>query len=178
MLKEISLDELSINPMNMFGKDWCLASAGNQENGYNGMTIAWGHIGAIWDRKVNNKKTIIPTACVYIRPQRYTKVFFEKEEYFTICAFDQKYKKALGYMGSHSGKDENKIEKAGLTPLFIDHTIAYKEARMIFVCKKIYQAPLLEENFINKSIADENYPKKDFHEMYIGEILKVYVDND
>lgn len=48
-LKEISLDELSINPMNIFGKDWCLVSAGNKENGYNRMTIAWGHIGAIWD---------------------------------------------------------------------------------------------------------------------------------
>lgn len=44
-LKEISLDELSINPMNIFGKDWCLVSAGNKENGYNRMTIAWGHIG-------------------------------------------------------------------------------------------------------------------------------------
>ena len=55
-LKEISLDELSINPMNIFGKDWCLVSAGNKENGYNRMTIEWGHIGAIWDRKVNNKK--------------------------------------------------------------------------------------------------------------------------
>lgn len=49
---------------------------------------------------------------------------------------------------------------------------------MIFVCKKIYQTPLLEKNFINKSIIDENYLQKDFHEMYVGEILKVYVDND
>lgn len=38
---------------------------------------------------------------------------------------------------------------------------------MIFVCKKIYKT-LLEENFINKNIIDENYPQKDFYEMHVG----------
>ena len=179
MFKEIELDDLKINPMTMFGKEWCLITAGNQDNGYNGMTIAWGHIGAIWDRKTEKGKQIIPTACVYIRPQRYTKQFFEREELFTISAFDSQYKRALGYMGSHSGRDENKIENAHLTPLFIDGTTAYQEAKMIFVCKKIYKSPLLEAGFISKDIVEENYPQRDFHDMYIGEILKVYVkEND
>ena len=78
-------------------------------------------------------------------------------------------------MGSHSGRDEEKISKAGLSPLFIDNTTAYDLAKMIFVCKKIYHAPLLENGFVEQKIIDENYPKKDYHEMYIGEILKVYV---
>lgn len=61
----------------MFGTDWCLASAGNKENGYNGMTIAWGQVGAVWDRKTSKRKIIIPTVSVYLRPQRHTKKCFD-----------------------------------------------------------------------------------------------------
>lgn len=173
--KEIEIDKLNLNPMTLFGKDWGIISAGNQENGYNGMTIAWGHLGAIWDRKTSKGKIIIPTACVYLRPQRYTKQFFDNEELFSIAFFDTKYKKALGYMGSHSRKDEDKIKNAKLTPLFIDGTTAYQEAKMILICKKIYHAPILENGFETVNIVRENYPNKDFHEMYVGEILKVYI---
>ncbi len=174
-MKEIKIEELSINPMNMFGKDWALVTAGNQADGYNGMTIAWGHMGCIFDRHTNHGKKMIPTINVYIRPQRYTKQFIDHEELFTVSFFDSNYKRALGYMGSHSGQNEDKIEKAGLTPLFIDDTTSYQEARMVFVCKKIYHSRLLEEGFESQEIIDQNYPKKDYHEMYMGEILKAYI---
>ena len=49
---------------------------------------------------------------------------------------------------------------------------------MIFICKKIYHSPILEDGFINRDIIQENYPKKDFHEMYIGEIIKILIKND
>lgn len=49
---------------------------------------------------------------------------------------------------------------------------------MVLVCRKLYQAPLLEEGFVDKGLIDFNYPKKDFHEMYIGEILKVLVQEE
>lgn len=173
--KEIDFRELRVNPMTMFGIDWALAGAGNEQNGYNAMTIAWGHLGAIWDRPTEKGKTIIPTVEVYLRPQRYTKDFFDKEEFFTVSVFDKKYKKALGYMGSHSGCKEDKIANAGLNPIFVDHTIGFEEANMIFICRKIYHAPLKEEGFVEKKIIADNYPEKDFHEMYVGEILKVLV---
>ena len=176
--KEIKIDELKFNPTTLFGKDWCLATAGNKENGYNGMTIAWGQIGAVWDRKTEKGKIIIPTLSVYVRPQRYTKKYFDQEELFTICAFDSQYKRALSYMGSHSGVKEDKITNAGLTPLFIENTTAYQEAKMIFVCKKIYHSPILENGFNDPNIIIDNYPKKDFHEMYVGEIVKVFVADE
>ena len=46
---------------------------------------------------------------------------------------------------------------------------------MVFICRKIYQAPLLEEGFVDASILKFNYDRDDLHEMYIGEILKVLV---
>lgn len=177
-MKEIKINELKINPMTMFGKEWCLAAAGNEINGYNAMTIAWGHLGAIWDRKTEKGKMIIPTAEVYLRPQRYTKEFFDREELFTVCAFDEKYRKALGYMGSRSGRNEDKAKNAGLTPVFSDGTTYFKESKMVFICRKLYHAPLLESGFVQKEIVLENYPEHDFHEMYVGEILKVYENED
>lgn len=178
MFKEINYKELKINPMTMFGDDWALAGAGTKESGYNAMTIAWGHLGVIWDRPTEKGKMIIPTAEVYLRPQRYTKEFFDREEYFTISTFSKEYKKALGYMGFHSGRDEDKIAEAGLTPMFLENTFAFEEAELILVCKKIYHAPIVESGFVEKQIIADNYPAKDFHEMYVGEITKVMIRDE
>lgn len=173
--KEINIDEFNGNPMTMFGKEWMLLAAGNEQNGYNAMTIAWGHLGAIWDRPTSEGRIIIPTAEVYVRPQRYTKEFVDKEGLFTISSFDESYRKSLGYMGSHSGREEDKIAKAGLTPVFSDETTYFEEAKIIFVCRKIYHSTLMENGFIDTKIITDNYPEKDFHERYVGEIIKILV---
>lgn len=81
-------------------------------------------------------------------------------------------------MGSHSGKNGNKVKEAGLNPIELENTVGFEEAEMIFVCKKIYQQRLVEEGFIEKSIVKENFPEKDFHETYVGEILKILVRDD
>lgn len=171
----LDIEELQVNPMTMFGKDWCLICAGNERHGFNAMTIAWGQIGAIWDRKTPKGKIIIPTATVFIRPQRYTKEFFDREKLFTICAFEpnQKMKKALAYMGTHSGRDGDKAKEAGLTPVYADGTTYFQEASLVFVCRKLYHMPLQETGFVEKQIIEENYPQKDFHEVYIGEMIKI-----
>jgi hypothetical protein len=46
---------------------------------------------------------------------------------------------------------------------------------MVIVFKKIYRGDIDPDRFIDPSI-DENYPDKDYHSMYIGEIQKVYVN--
>lgn len=78
-------------------------------------------------------------------------------------------------MGSHSGRSEDKAKNAGLTPTFIENTTAFAEASMVFVCRKLYYAPLVESGFVDQSLIESNYPDKDFHEMYVGEIIKVLV---
>ena len=47
-LKEIPVQELQFNPMTMIAKEWMLLTAGNEERGYNTMTVSWGHLGSIW----------------------------------------------------------------------------------------------------------------------------------
>ena len=79
-MKEIKLEELNLNPFTAFGKDWMALSAGNEQDGCNSMTVSWGHVGIVWD----DEKGYLPTAIVYVRPQRYTKKFMDCEEYFTL----------------------------------------------------------------------------------------------
>ena len=170
-MKEVSIQELQINPYTMFGKDWLTLTAGNDSSGFNTMTVSWGHIGSIWDGGNGNHN--MPTVVCYVRPSRYTKNFMDSEEYFTLSHFPEEYKKALRYLGSHSGRDEDKVQKMGLTHVFADGTTYFAEADLVFICRKLYTQELTEAGFADKEIISLNYPKKDFHTLYIGEIVKV-----
>ena len=172
-MKEISVQELKLNPMTLIGQEWMLITAGNEENGYNTMTAAWGHLGSIWH--MPGQKDPMATAVAYVRPQRYTKEFVDREDLFTLTFFDENWKKQLGYLGSVSGRDEDKIKKAGLTPVFEDGTIWFEEAKLVLVCRKLYQQELRPEGFTDQEVLEKNYPRRDMHSMYIGEIQKVLV---
>lgn len=172
-MKEISVSELNINPMTMIAKEWMLITAGTRERGYNTMTASWGHLGSIWGPGGG-----LPTAVAYVRPQRYTKEFMDREELYTLSFFPDTCKKALGYLGSHSGRDGDKVAAAGLTPEFGEGSTWFKEAKLVLVCRKLYRAPIVEEGFLDRSIVEEYYPQKDFHDLYVGEIVKVLVSEE
>lgn len=172
-MKEISFKDLRINPFSCFGEDWMALTSGNQTDGYNAMTVAWGHLGSIWER--GNHRNCLPTATCFVRPSRYTKTFMDKESYFSLSHFDASRKKALAYLGSHSGRDEDKTKAAGFTPVFEAGTTYLNGADMVLICRKLYHAPLLESGFEDCELVEFNYPQRDFHEMYIGEIVKVLV---
>ena len=88
----------------------------------------------------------------------------------------EEYRKALNYCGKVSGKDaDNKIKEAGLTPYFTDGTAGIEEADMIMVCKKMYHDEIKPECFDAGENDGKWYPQKDYHTMYIAEILKVLV---
>lgn len=166
-MKKIDISELRMNPMTKIGKEWMLVTAGCQERGYNTMTASWGHLGHIWG---------FDTSVIYVRPQRYTKQFVDREEKYTLCFFPG-YKKEMGYLGTKSGRDEDKVAAVGLTPVFGDGFTYFAEASLVLVCRKLYRAPLKEEYFLDKSIVSDDYPNKDFHDLYVGEILEVYVSD-
>lgn len=162
--KKIAVEELTCNPFTMIGKEWMLVTAGNEKSGYNTMTASWGGLGINWNK---------PVATIYIRPQRYTKKFLDEADSFSLCVFDEDYKKQLGYLGRVSGKDEDKIQKAGITPQFIEDTTYFAEAKLVLICKTLYRAPILPEGFLDKEIDEKNYPQKDYHDLYIAEIIDV-----
>jgi flavin reductase (DIM6/NTAB) family NADH-FMN oxidoreductase RutF len=162
--KEIRANKLEMNPFTKIGQEWLLITAGTAEN-CNTMTASWGGFGFLWNRQV---------ATVYIRPQRYTKTFVDQEDTFSLSFFGRGFRDELNYLGKTSGRDEDKIAKAGLTPLAFENTVGFEEAEMVFVMKKLYQAKIEPEKFLEPSL-ETFYPEKDYHEMYIAEIVNVYV---
>ena len=79
--QEIKPEELKINPFEMIGAEWMLITAGD-EQAHNTMTAAWGGLGYIWNKNV---------ATIYVRPQRYTKEFIDRNETFTLSFFGKDY---------------------------------------------------------------------------------------
>lgn len=162
--KEINPYEIEMKPIAAIGKEAMLVTAGTKER-FNTMTASWGQVGELWSK---------PVSVIYIRPQRYTKTFVDKEALYTLSFFDDNYHKELMYLGTHSGRDEDKVAKVGLAPLFDEGCVYFEEANLVLICKKLYRAPLKAENFIDKAPL-ENYTDGDFHDVYVGEILKALV---
>lgn len=172
-MRKLGFEELSgeqmlamdINPFKKIGLDWMLVTAGD-EKGWNTMTASWGFTGVMWGK---NAVTVV------IRPQRYTKEFIDKNEYFSVCFFDEQYKNALAFCGGHSGRDFDKAKETGLTPVFTDGSTVFEQASVVFVCKKLYAQAMKSEYFTDKAPIDAWYNDGGFHTQYIGEIVAAYV---
>lgn len=162
---EINPLELNESAFRLIGKEWMLITAGNMEK-WNTMTASWGALGELWFK---------PVAFTFFRPQRYTLEFVEKEPVFTLSFFDEKYRSALNFCGSHSGRDYDKAAEAGLTPFATENdSVAFKEARVVLECRKLYFQDMEPENFLDPEI-EKCYPKKDYHRMFVGEVLRAMV---
>lgn len=155
------IDELEFDPFEKIGKEWALVSAGSKKAA-NAMTVSWGGVGVLWGKNV---------AFIFVRDSRYTKEFIDNGSFFSISCFDKSYKDALNYCGTHSGRDEDKIEKAGLTWAY-KHSIPYlDEANFVLLCEKLSATKIDEASFISSDIK-KWYEDNDFHTMYIGEIIE------
>lgn len=155
--------DLEVNPFDAVGRQWMLITAGDKEN-CNTMTASWGGLGVIWGK---------PSATAYIRQSRYTKEFVDREDYFTLSFFDEKYREALNLCGSVSGRDRDKIREAGLTPFDAGGAAAFEEAELVLVCRKAYHQYMAPEGFDVRENLEKWYADKDYHTMYIGAIEKI-----
>ena len=163
MFQESSVQDLTMNPFEKVNKQWMLITAGD-EKGFNTMTASWGGLGVIWQK---------PVATVYLRPQRYTKEFVDAAAEMSISVLPEAYRKELNYFGTVSGRDEDKIAKSGLGIAEENGVPYFADARLAFICKKLYAQPLEADCFIDKSNIERWYPGNDFHTMYVVEIEKV-----
>ena len=169
-LKIISPEELE-NVFRLIGKDWMLITAeGKGENGehvINTMTASWGGMGVLWNK---------PVAFCFIRPQRYTHVFTEQGDRFSLSFFSEEYRDALRLCGTKSGREIDKFAATGLTPTMIESTPCIKEARITLLCRKLYADTLKESSFLDPALL-QNYKDGDFHTVYVAQIEKILVSN-
>ncbi|APM40109.1 flavin reductase [Clostridium kluyveri] len=163
---EIKPEELNKNAFQLIGKDWMLITAGKDDK-VNTMTAAWGGFGVMFGKNVTY---------IVIRPQRYTKEFVDNSSTFSLSFLDNSFRKQLNYLGTTSGRDEDKISNSNLS---IDHdndTPYIKEANLVIICRKLYAQDFSSEYFIHTELDEKLYPNKDYHTLYISEIEKILIE--
>ena len=163
-LELIPATDLRVPPHHLWCKQWLLLTCGDFASGdFNTMTVGWGALGTMWQK---------PFAQIVVRPGRYTHEFTERFDHFTLSAFPERYRKALTLLGTKSGRDGDKISAAGLTPVASSQVASpgFAEAELILECRKVYRQVMDPAGFLDPTI-DKNYPIKDYHTIYYGEIL-------
>ena len=164
--QSINFTSLQENVAKLIGADWMLITAGNQCN-YNTMTASWGGLGHLWNKNV---------AFIFVRPQRYTFEFLERENLFTLSFFNEQFREALQICGKKSGRDSEKVSEAGLSPIATPSgSIAFDESHLVLECRKLYTEFLKADAFVEKELIGKVYPESDFHKMYVGEIIASYL---
>lgn len=148
--------------LSVFSKDWALVTAGTPDK-YNTMTIAWGGFGTLWSK---------PVATVYVKPCRYTHLFLEENDYFTVSFFEDEYKKALGVLGSKSGRDGDKVGEVGFEAVACGESVTFKQAKITVLCKKIH-TQALDVNVMPEDVVNTYYLEEDAHTMFIGQIVDI-----
>lgn len=144
----------------------------------NSMTISWGTLGIEWGKAIFT---------VFVRENRFTRHQLESNPEFTINvpygAFD---KKILGFCGTKSGRDLDKVKELGLTPETprIVSVPAIRELPLTLECRVVYKQKQ-DEHAITEENRKAFYPQdvdgsfhganRDFHTAYYGEIVSAYI---
>ena len=163
--EKTSIENLNVNPFELIGRDWYLITAGKSASDYNTMTASWGSLGVMWGKNV--------FTCG-IRPNRHTFNFVEDSEYFTMSFFDsEKYRDMLTFCGTKSGRDFDKAKETGITPAELDGAVTFAEAKLVFVCRKLYAQDVDTAKFTDKECL-KFYENDPCHRMYTSEIVAVY----
>lgn len=150
------------------------------ENKVNSMTISWGTLGIEWAK---------PIFIAFIREHRYTRELLEKGTSFTInIPMQGSNRKPIGYLGTKSGRDRDKLKDMNLTlvPSDIVDAPAIKEYPLTLECRIVYKQ-LQDRNALAKEkmvFYPQDVPEtyhdrnKDFHVAFYGEIEKAYIIED
>lgn len=161
------LNRIDENTFKLIGSDWMLITAGTKDS-FNMMTASWGGLGVLWNW---------PVSYIFVRPTRYTYEFLEKNSFYSLSFFDERYRKALSICGAKSGRDTDKVREAGLTPVVSENGIVhFDEAKLVLECRKLYYQDIDPARFLDSTI--ERLYNNDYHRMYIGEITKIIKKSD
>ena len=73
----------------------------------------------------------------------------------TTKSFDKQYKKQLSYLGTVSGRDEDKMSKTTLTLNHYKNIPYFEEAEIIITCKKLFAQELNKDSFIDTDLIEK-----------------------
>lgn len=141
------------------------------------MTIGWGTLGIEWAK---------PIFTVFVRQSRHTKKLLDKNAEFTINVplkgMDRKA--ALGFCGSKSGRDVDKIKELDLhleEPDVIS-VPGIQEFPITLECRVVYKQDqdlsALDEDKRLRYYKPGTRDDGDFHTAYYGEVVAAYIIED
>ena len=147
----------------------------------NPMTISWGMLGIEWNR---------PLFITFVRTGRFTHGLLERNPEFTVNIPVGDYPaQLLKHLGTHSGRNEDKIATLGL------HTVPGREISvpglaelpLTLECRILYRQLQQADHFLsgNEAILKSCYPQdipseatganRDFHTAIYGEIVGTHL---
>ncbi len=161
--QDMSVDYFECNPFNTIGQDWFAITTGMGDK-VNAMTAGWGGMGVMWGKNV---------FFLVVRKSRYTHEIMDATEKLSVNFFpDKQGRMFLKYIGSVSGRDEDKI-KSSHTHIDYDGDVPYiDEAKIVFICRKMAKFPMDTEGFLDDDIAEKWYKDGDEHDLYVVEVEK------
>lgn len=142
----------------------------------NTMTIGWGKIGIEWNK---------PVFIAYVRETRYTKQLLEESGEFTVnIPYGDFDSNILGYCGTKSGRDTDKIRDLGLTLVDSDLVAVpgIRQLPLTLECRLIYKQKQ-DLHSMSETVINRFYPVmdetgfQDYHIAYYGEIINAYLIN-
>lgn len=166
MFKDVPFDEYAPKTIQQLPKGAFLTVKDGER--VNTMTIGWGNIGVIWGK---------PVFTVLVRLSRYTYELLKNAREFTVSIpASGDLQKELGFCGSKSGRDFNKFQECGLTPI-AGKAVA---APIIKECAIFYEGRVVYHQAMDPALTDEDiqnkfYSTKDYHVFFYGEILASYI---
>lgn len=129
-----------------------IVTCGDKPENWNMITISW--VGTICSD---------PAMCyISVRPERTSYPLIVKNMEYTINLTTEKMAHATDWIGVRSGRDFNKWEKTGLTPL----------------PGEFVESPTLQESPLSIECRVKEIIKLGTHDMFISEVLGVRVDSD
>lgn len=140
----------------------------------NTMTIGWGTLGIEWGK---------PIFTAFVRESRYTKELLDQNPEFTVnIPWEKPVPSILGFCGSRSGRDTDKIKALNLTlqaPQVVS-VPAIEELPLTLECKVLYRRKQ-DLSAIPGEIQEKFYPQtagaagQGPHTVYFGEIVAAYL---
>ena len=129
--QSFTADMLECSPFDKIGKEWMLVTAGNEEK-VNTMTASWGGMGVMWGKNA---------AFVVIRQSRYTKEFIDREGTFSLSFLGEKHRNMLKYLGTVSGRTEDKLKEAGVEIDYQNGVPYVDQANLVLICRAMPAPP-------------------------------------
>lgn len=139
-IDQTNFTESKYDVFQKFHKQLGILTCGSPED-FRCMTIGWGMMGNIWGHPGS-------AITVYVHPSRYTFEYLRDKDYFTVCFLPETYREDAITLGTHSGRDEDKLALTKLTPKKLEHGVGFEQAELTLCAARSVPSSLTSRRFL------------------------------